>query len=205
MILASHRQTVLVATRNPSKFQEMLELIGPNFSLLSRNTLLAAPEIEEVGDTFEINARLKAEGISRCFPGWVLAEDSGLEVDALQGKPGVHSARFAGIGATSAKNRALLLKRLSTSCIPEGQRTARLHCVLALARSGDTLLTAAGTVKGTITRKERGEGGFGYDSLFLPFGYTSTFAELPSAVRNKISHRSRAFREFHRLWVATMK
>lgn len=166
-------------------------------------TLSDTPDIEEIGDSFEINARLKAEGISRYFPGWVLAEDSGLEVDALHGTPGVYSARYAGARATSAENRALLLKRLEI--VPEGQRTARLCCVLALARCGKTLLTSFGTVQGAITMEERGNGGFGYDALFLPLGYKKTFAELPASVKNKISHRSSAFMDLRHHLAILMK
>jgi len=194
------KHQVLVATRNPGKFQEMLELMWQDFELLSMEVMPVALEIEERGDTFEANARLKAEGVSRFFTGWVLAEDSGIEVDALYGEPGVHSARFAGPRATDAQNRTLLLKRLENPCMLEKQRTARLRCVLVLARSGGTFLTSSGAVEGKIAWEERGNGGFGYDSLFLPDGFSKTFAELPTAIKNKVSHRRNAIMELRRLW-----
>ncbi|ALJ56474.1 dITP/XTP pyrophosphatase [Candidatus Xiphinematobacter sp. Idaho Grape] len=206
MKLSSHtKHRVLVATRNPGKFQEMLELMWPNFELLRREAASEAPEIEEDGDTFEINARLKAEGVSKFFPGWVLAEDSGIEVDALYGAPGVYSARFAGAKATDAQNRTLLLKLLENLRVPEKRRTARLRCALALARSGRLLLTSSGTVEGRVTREEKGSGGFGYDALFLPTGFGRTLAELPTAVKNKISHRRDAITALCRLWSVKMK
>ena len=201
--IARHR--VLVATRNSGKFQEMLELMWPDFELLRREVASDAPEIEEKGDTFEINARLKAEGVSKFFPGWVLAEDSGIEVDALHGAPGVYSARFAGTKATDAQNRTLLLKCLEDLRIPKKRRTARLCCALALARSGRTVFTSSGAVEGKIAREERGDGGFGYDALFLPTGSARTFAELPTAVKNRISHRRNAIIELCRRWSTKMK
>jgi XTP/dITP diphosphohydrolase len=114
----------------------MRELMWPDFELLRREVASEAPEIEEKGDTFEINARLKAEGASKFFPGWVLAEDSGIEVDALHGAPGVYSARFAGAKATDTQNRTLLLKCLEDLRAPEKQRTARLRCALELDSEG---------------------------------------------------------------------
>lgn len=192
---------LLIATRNRNKLREISELLGSDFELLGMDSLSKVPDIEESGDTFEANARLKAEFISEFFSDWVLADDSGLEVDALGGAPGVFSARFAGKGATDAENRALLLRRLDEKGVQRRQRTARFRCVLALAKAGKTILTVSGTVEGTIAEAERGRDGFGYDSLFVPVGYSNSFCELSLKIKNKISHRGRALQELRRIWV----
>jgi XTP/dITP diphosphohydrolase len=149
--------------------------------------------VEETGETFEENASLKALAASAHFEGWVLADDSGLEVDALGGAPGVRSARFSGEGATDASNRALLLEKLAG--IPEDQRSARFRCVIALARGGEVLAHFSGSVEGAIIASEKGEGGFGYDPLFVPVGFSETFAELSAETKNRLSHRGRALAE----------
>lgn len=187
---------ILVASRNRHKLREFSELLGPHFELLGMEQISGVPQIEETGDTFEANARLKAELVSEHSSYWVLADDSGLIVDALQGAPGVLSARFAGENATDAENRALLLKRLDE--MGDKQRTARFHCVLALAKSGKTLFTVSGSVEGSIVESERGREGFGYDSIFRPLGYSETFAELPLEIKNEISHRGQALRKLQR-------
>ncbi len=150
------------------------------------------PDVEEAGATFADNAALKALAASSRIGGaWVLADDSGLEVDALEGAPGVHSARYSGAGATDATNRAKLTAELA-KLDAVSPRTARFHCVIALARGGRVEGTFDGVVEGTIVSHERGPGGFGYDSLFVPEGYQDTFGELPAAVKNGMSHRGRA-------------
>lgn len=185
---------ILVATRNCHKLREFSELLGQNFELLGMENVSGVPQIEESGDTFESNALVKAEFTSTFFSCWVLADDSGLEVDALQGAPGVLSARFAGEKATDAENRTLLLKRLEQLGVYGEQRTARFHCALALAKNGRVVLTTSGTVEGIIAESESGTEGFGYDSIFRPAGYSKTFAELASEIKNKISHRAQALR-----------
>jgi XTP/dITP diphosphohydrolase len=155
--------------------------------------LTAHPEItpaEETGATFSENAALKAVGASRFFDGLVIADDSGLEVDALGGAPGVVSARYSGVGATDATNRAKLLAELGKT--GDAPRAARFHCVIALARGGGVVATFDGAVEGRIMDMERGDGGFGYDPLFVPDGCGQTFAELSAAVKNSLSHRARA-------------
>ena len=182
--------TVLVSTRNAHKLVEIRQILGPSFELLDLSSVPALGEVEETGTTFEENAALKALAASAHFGGWVLADDSGLEVDALGGAPGVRSARFSGEGATDVTNRALLLEKLAT--IPANQRSARFRCVIALARGGEVLAHFSGSVEGAIIAGEKGAGGFGYDPLFVPEGFSDTFAELSAETKNSLSHRGRA-------------
>ena len=149
------------------------------------------PEVEETGETFEANARLKALAASPHYEGWVLADDSGLEVDALGGAPGVRSARFAGDNADMAANRRLLVEKIRY----QKNRAARFRCVLALAKNGEVLRTFSGTIRGSIIDTERGDGGFGYDPLFVPEGAPRTFAEMSAEEKHLLSHRGRAMRE----------
>lgn len=152
------------------------------------------PEVqlpEETGTTFEANAILKAEAASAALPGcFVIADDSGLEVDALGGEPGVYSARYAGVEATDADNRRKLKEELGRLA-PEGF-TGRFRCCLAVARDGRILNVTHGTVEGTLRLEEQGAGGFGYDPLFQPDGFADTFGVLPAEVKNQLSHRARA-------------
>ena len=182
--------TVLVSTRNAHKLVEIRQILGPSFELLDLSSIPALGEVEETGTTFEENAALKALAASAHFGGWVLADDSGLEVDALSGAPGVYSARFSGEGATDASNRVLLLEKLAG--VPSNQRSARFRCVIALARGGEVLAHFSGAVEGAIIQSEKGEGGFGYDPLFVPEGFGETFAELGAETKNRLSHRGRA-------------
>jgi XTP/dITP diphosphohydrolase len=181
---------VLVSTRNAHKLVEIRQILGPSFELLDLSSVPALGEVEETGTTFEENAALKALAASAHFGGWVLADDSGLEVDALGGEPGVRSARFSGEGATDVTNRALLLEKLAT--VPADQRSARFRCVIALARGGQVLAHFSGAVEGAIIQSEKGDGGFGYDPLFVPEGFGETFAELGAETKNRLSHRGRA-------------
>ena len=182
--------TVLVSTRNAHKLVEIRQILGPSFELLDLSSIPALGEVEETGTTFEENAGLKALAASAHFGGWVLADDSGLEVDALAGAPGVRSARFSGEGATDVTNRALLLEKLAG--VPSNQRSARFRCVIALARGDEVLAHFSGAVEGAIIQSEKGEGGFGYDPLFVPEGFGETFAELGAETKNRLSHRGRA-------------
>ena len=182
--------TVLVSTRNAHKLVEIRQILGPSFELLDLSSVPALGEVEETGTTFEENAALKALAASAHFDGWVLADDSGLEVDALGGAPGVRSARFSGEGATDVTNRALLLEKLAT--VPADQRSARFRCVIALARGGEVLAHFSGAVEGVIIQSEQGAGVFGYDPLFVPEGFGETFAELGAETKNRLSHRGRA-------------
>jgi XTP/dITP diphosphohydrolase len=184
---------LLLATRNPHKTREFAEILGQEFVVhdLSRETEL--PVVEETGATFSENAILKAVATSKHFSGVVVADDSGLEVDALKGAPGVYSARYAGEGATDKQNVAKLLMELA-AYPHQRPYSARFRCVLALARDGNVLGTTEGVVAGIIVDAPRGSGGFGYDPVFQPDGSSQTFGELPRAEKHQISHRAQAIR-----------
>ena len=188
---------VLIASGNRGKvreFQEMLRDHGVECTDLSAHPDVAAPE--ETGHTFRANAMLKAVHYATALKTWALADDSGLAVDALGGKPGVHSARWAELGNAGkgdADNNALLLRQLDP--VPDDRRSARFVCCLALSDpKGRVILTAQDQVEGQMLRAPRGEGGFGYDPLFLVPGLGRTTAELPGAEKHAISHRGRALR-----------
>ena len=183
-------QTLLIATRNRHKTREIGQMLGPGWDVRDLVSLPHAPKIEETGATFEENAALKALAISQIFTGLVLADDSGLEVDALNGAPGVHSARFAGIDANDAENRFLLIDKLKK--LGGDEYPARFRCVIVLASQGELLGSFDGVIHGKVILEERGESGFGYDSMFIPQGYMETFGELQSEIKNSLSHRGRA-------------
>lgn len=215
--------TLLIATRNAHKVQEIRAILGDGFRCLTLDDFPAAPHTVEDADTFAGNATKKAVELARWIstspatrhpaPEFVLADDSGLEVDALGGQPGVHSARFAALDAggpgnsRDADNNAKLLRLLAA--VPAGRRTARFRCVLALTPVLPERLEAAspvcyadefematrlfdGACAGRIQFAASGQGGFGYDPLFVPDGFAQSFAELGEPVKNQISHRSRA-------------
>jgi XTP/dITP diphosphohydrolase len=182
---------LLIATKNAHKTAEIAAMLpGWEVSDLTAHPDIPAPE--ETGATFAENAAIKALAASKRFPGLVLADDSGLEVDALGGAPGVYSARYAGPSATDADNRARLLRELDATGARGKARTARFRCVLVLVEKGEVLGTFDGAVEGVIVNQEKGEGGFGYDALFVPEGYCETFGQLPAETKNQLSHRSRA-------------
>jgi XTP/dITP diphosphohydrolase len=183
-------QTLLIATRNVHKTREIGQMLGPGWVAQDLTSLPHAPALEETGATFEDNATLKAIAISRICTGLVLADDSGLEVDALGGAPGVNSARFAGPNATDADNRSLLIQKLRD--LGRHEFSARFRCVMVLATQGELLGSFSGIVNGQVILEERGTGGFGYDSLFIPRGYAETFAEIQPEIKNSLSHRGRA-------------
>lgn len=179
---------LIIATRNAHKTAEIRAMIGDRFEVLDVTSFPACPEIEETGTTFLENARLKAEGISRVIDGWVLSDDSGLEVDALDGAPGVWSSSFGGEEGNHALNNARLLSEMAG----KANRRARFRCTMVLAQSGKEVANFSGTVEGTIIADARGAMGFGYDPLFVPEGHAATFAELGDEVKNSLSHRARA-------------
>ncbi len=184
--------SLLVSTRNVHKAREIRAILGPSFRVCDLSALAATPEVEETGETFEDNATLKAVAISQIHDGWVIADDSGLEVDALGGAPGVYSARYSGKGATDGENNALLLKNLEN--VRGKDRKARFRCVIALARAGHKVAAFSGTVEGTIINQPKGAGGFGYDPLFVPQGHCETFGQLPAETKNRLSHRAMALK-----------
>ncbi len=228
---AGRMSTLLIATRNKHKVSEIQAILGEHFRYLTLNEVRDAPTVVEDADTFAGNATKKAVALARWVGQrptadlmnqgqdttvrgiFVLADDSGLEVDALNGMPGVHSARFAALdygragNSSDAENNAKLLRLLAN--VPREKRTARFRCILALAPVVTTRLESAspvcyadevelaielfeGTCEGTVAFEPRGKGGFGYDPLFVPNGYTQSFAELGESVKNGLSHRARA-------------
>ncbi|MET0253081.1 MAG: RdgB/HAM1 family non-canonical purine NTP pyrophosphatase [Terrimicrobiaceae bacterium] len=182
--------SLLASTRNMHKVREIRAILGPSFRVFDLTVLAATPEVEETGETFEDNATLKAVALSQIYEGWVIADDSGLEVDALGGAPGVYSARYSGKEATDIENNALLLKNLED--VRGKDRKARFRCVIALARAGHKVAAFSGAVEGIIINRPKGAGGFGYDPLFVPRGFCKTFGQLPAATKNNLSHRAMA-------------
>lgn len=183
---------LVLATRNAGKVRELVSLLGPlGVEVASLADYPGLPEIPEEGDTFEANAVFKAREVARLTGETALADDSGLEVDALDGAPGVHSARFAGEPKDDAANNAKLLRLLEG--VPPERRTARFRCVVALATPEGEVYTAEGSSEGVILDRPRGENGFGYDPLFYVPALGKTFAELDMEVKNRISHRGKAF------------
>jgi len=180
---------ILAATKNAHKIEEFKELLGSkDVNILSLLDFPDAPDIVEDASTFEGNARKKAAEASAFTGLSAFADDSGLEVEALNGEPGISSARYAGEGASNEER----IKKLLDNMKGAPSRKARFVCVIALANDGEVVETFTGEVKGTIAEAPRGANGFGYDPVFIPDGYDKTFAELDSSVKNKISHRARA-------------
>lgn len=169
-------------------------MIGEKFTVLDVNDFPELPAVDETGTTFLQNATLKAEAISAVVDGMVLSDDSGLEVDALEGAPGVYSSSYGGEEGNHQKNNAALLAALKN--ISNKNRTARFRCVMVVAEKGKALAHFTGAVEGSIIEELHGQGGFGYDPLFIPDGYDQTFAELGDAVKNTLSHRARALAGF---------
>ena len=188
---------LVIATRNKHKLQELRALLaGWPVELRSALDFPGVPEVAEDGDTFEANAIKKAAALAQAAGLWTLADDSGLEVDALGGEPGVRSARYAGEPSDDAANNRKLLAELDGV----SNRRARFRCVVALASPSGAAQTAEGRCEGHLLLSPRGGGGFGYDPLFVPDGYDLTFAELDPAIKNRISHRARALTQAMAKW-----
>lgn len=180
----------VLASHNQSKLQEVRDIMEPlGFEIESIPE--GFPEIEETGDTFEKNAKIKARAVCKAFGIPAIADDSGLEVDALDGFPGIKSARWAGSDATSHDRNQLLLERMKD--VPEDKRGAEFICVAACVFPNGAELAVRGQCRGTILKEERGTGGFGYDPIFCVPKYSRTFGELDQDIKNSISHRARAF------------
>lgn len=197
--VATEEKTIVIATRNPGKAKEFAALFAEEG--YQTKTLLDYPElpdVEETGTTFEENARLKAETIAQILQQPVLADDSGLVVDALNGMPGIFSARFAGERKSDAANNAKLLHELTD--IPAEKRTAHFHCTLVFAAPQKESLVVEADWNGRIGRIPQGDNGFGYDPLFIVPGYDKTSAELTSEEKNEISHRARAVQKLEKVW-----
>ena len=182
---------IVLATRNKDKVKEIKKILnGINARLLSLDDFPGCPKVVEDGETLEANAKKKALVVSQYTKKFSLAEDTGLEVEALSGAPGVHSARFAGDNVTYEDNNKKLLKLMEKFSL--GERKAKFRCVAALAKPDGEVVTCEGVCEGIIAFEMKGESGFGYDPLFLLPEYGKTFAELGEEMKNKISHRARA-------------
>lgn len=192
--------SIVLASRNAKKAREFGDLLGSlSITLRSLSEFPDFPEVEETGTTFAENAQLKASQTAIATNQWALADDSGIAVDALQGAPGVYSARYAGPGCTDADNNEKLLKELSG--LPMEKRGARFVCNLALADpAGEIQLQVEDHCRGVILEELRGDAGFGYDPLFLIREYGRTFGQLGLAVKSVLSHRARAFRQLVAQW-----
>ena len=185
---------LLIATHNTHKTREFRALLGGAWEVEDLTAHPQLPVPEENGLTFEENAGIKALAASVALGPEVLvvADDSGLEVDALAGRPGIFSARYAGPGAGDGGNLRKVLDELATADIRGKARAARFRCVLVLARGGEKLAAFHGAVEGIMANEPKGGGGFGYDPAFIPAGHCETFGQLPAEVKNGLSHRARA-------------
>ena len=196
--------TVLIGTRNANKKREIAEVLaGFPVRLLSLAEWGDAPDVVEDGSTFRDNAIKKATELADATGQWVLADDSGIEVDALGGRPGVLSARYAGPNATDKENNAKLLKELEK--VSAGERGAGYTCVIALARPGKLLGVVEGTCRGVIVNEPRDAGGFGYDPLFFVPELGRTFAEVLAEQKHAVSHRGRALQKLKELLAELLK
>jgi len=184
-------ERLAIASRNPGKIREILAICAdwPVEWLTADGRW---PEVEETGATYLENALLKARAVSAALGIAAVADDSGIEVDALGGAPGPRSARYAGDAATDDQNLRTLIAALSG--VPASGRTARYRCVAVLVRPGEDEVLAEGICEGLLVSKPRGTGGFGYDPIFVPAGWDVTMAELEPQEKDRISHRGRAFR-----------
>jgi len=184
---------LLLATRNRGKVRELLALLGgESFKIVTLTDYPQLGDVDETGSTFEDNARLKAKAAATATGEWSLGEDSGLEVDALNGRPGIHSARYSGVHGDDAANNHKLMRELD-GC---EDRSARYVCAIALARpSGEIIATTRGVCEGHVGLEPRGQGGFGYDPYFIPEAMPhATAAELEPAIKDALSHRGQALR-----------
>lgn len=186
--------TLVLATRNAGKLRELARILGAQVSLTGLDEFPDAPDVPETGDTFEANALLKARAIADHTGLPAVADDSGLCVDALNGMPGILSARWAGAHGDDKANLNLVLAQVAD--VPDTRLGARFVCAAALVVPGKTPreVVVTGTLDGRLVRVSRGTGGFGYDPIFLPDGFTQTTAEMTAEEKDAISHRGRAFR-----------
>ncbi|MEI8351804.1 MAG: RdgB/HAM1 family non-canonical purine NTP pyrophosphatase [bacterium] len=188
---------LLIATGNAHKLAEIRSILQvPHLDLVSIRDFGSLPAVEEDGATFEANAIKKAVVLARASGLWTLSDDSGLEADALGGEPGVRSARYAGEPSCDAANNRKLLAQLENV----DDRRARFRCVIALSDPVGVARTVSGSCEGGLLRHACGSGGFGYDPLFVPDGFSLTFAELEPGIKNRISHRARALDKAVRDW-----
>lgn len=185
---------LVIATRNAGKLREISRLLEScGIGVVGLDNFPGVPEVDEDGETFAANAEKKASAVAGFTGRACLADDSGLVVDALQGRPGVHSARYAGACATDHDNNRKLLAEMAE--VPEGRRQAAFCCVMALCLPDEPTRFFEGRVEGVLLDREQGDGGFGYDPLFWLPGFDCTMAELPLDIKNRISHRGQCLRQ----------
>lgn len=188
---------LLIATTNPHKITEIRAIFRiPSLLLVTPRELGISAEVDEDGDTFEANAIKKAVTLARLSGLWALADDSGLEVEALNNEPGVRSARYAGEPVDYEANNRKLLRLIPA----DADRRARFRCAIALAAPSGDVRVVEGECRGAITTAPRGKGGFGYDPLFVPEGHLETFSEMDPALKNSLSHRGAALRKAASEW-----
>ena len=190
---------IAIASRNPGKIREIRSICAdwPVEWITADEHEGPWPDVEETGQSYLDNALLKAQAVAGSLGVPAVADDSGVEVDALGGGPGPRSARYAGEEATDEENLRMLIRALAG--VPEAGRTARYRCVATLAWPDGSEVWAEGTCEGSLVSKPRGSGGFGYDPIFVPAGWEETMAELPPEEKDRISHRGRAFRALREL------
>lgn len=201
-------RTILVATTNPGKMTELSEMLDGDIAFKTLADFPEVPEVVEDGSTFEENASKKAIGYANATGLWTIADDSGLVIDALDGAPGIHSARFSGEKAADRtlidhKNIEKVLELLNDT--PTDKRTARFVCCVCLASPNQVLIQTRGEVEGIITEQEIGTGGFGYDPIFLVPHLQKTAAQLDSEQKNSVSHRGNAIRKLKPLLIELLK
>ncbi len=185
---------LIIASKNEGKIREIIEILDlKDIKIYTANDFPDWPDVEETGSTFYDNAVIKVRALVEAYGKPAVADDSGLEVDALGGEPGVYSARYAGEDGNAEKNTEKLLHELEG--VPEDKRTARFRCVAVLMTPDGWMASAEGTLEGHIGFEPRGGRGFGYDPVFIVNGETRTVAEMPSEEKNKISHRGQAFKK----------
>lgn len=207
-MMAQNHRTILIATTNPGKLQELIELLGPignDIEWISLKDVPGVPEVVEDGSTFAENARKKALGYAKATELWTIADDSGLIIDALNGEPGVYSARYAADECSSSDREKTDVANYQKALrlldgVPDNKRTTHFNCHLCLANPEAVLLEATGCVDGIITRNPIGENGFGYDPIFYIPSLQKTAAQLENHEKNLISHRGNAIRQFRPLF-----
>jgi XTP/dITP diphosphohydrolase len=194
------QHALIIATGNAHKVEEFdLLLKGLPFDVLSAKSCGGMPEVDENGSTFAANAQIKAEALRKLAPvdAWVMADDSGLEVDALEGAPGIYSARYAGPDASDHDNVVKLLDALKD--VPKAERTARFRCVLCVIDHEGYITHYDGSCEGRIDTEVHGDNGFGYDPIFIPDGYSESFAQLGDSIKSQLSHRAKAVEWMRRI------
>ncbi len=185
---------IYLASQNKHKVHEIQAILGQSFDIRPCDSLAPGISWDETGTSFRENALIKAQAVLDKGAKAVISDDSGLVVDALQGEPGIYSARYAGPEASDEDNNLKILKAIDQ--VPEESLTARFVCVICFLQEGSKALYFEGKVEGRIMKRKSGLKGFGYDPLFIPDGYQETFAELGDDVKNRISHRAKALAQF---------